>query len=133
MKTNQRKWWVIVNYSSIILLLLLFYSPQIFIDNKFLLGLYILPIGMLALSFNLIYWRTGLWSISHSKHLTDDIDFIRKYYIITRVSYIIFTILIISLLFYFSISGKRVDVLLSVCLLYIAHILPASIMIWSRE
>lgn len=133
MKTNQKKLWVIVNYLSIALLLLIFYNPQLFSYNKLFLALFIIPIGSLLLSFIILYWRTGLWKITHTKSMPENMAYISKYYIITRISYIIFTIIIISLLFYFSISGKRVDVLLSACLLYIAHILPASIMVWIGE
>jgi hypothetical protein len=133
MKNNQKKLWVIVNYLSIALLLVLFYNSQIFSYNKLLLLLFIIPAGSLLLSFIVLYWRTGLWKITHTKYLPENVDYIRRYYIITRISYIIFTIMIISLLFYFSICDKRVDVLLSACLLYIAHILPASIMVWIGE
>ena len=133
MKTNQRKLWIIVNYLSIGLLLLIFYNPQIFIYSKLLLALFLIPIGFLIISFNILYWRTGLWKITHTKSIPEDVDYIRKYYISTRISYILFSILIIALLFYYSISGKRIDVLLSACLLYIAHILPASIMTWTQK
>lgn len=133
MTVSQKRLWIVINYSSIVLMLVMFYSPDIMSKNKLLLFLFLIPVASLSISFKTVFWNTGLWKISHDVKTPSEIDHLKRFYIVTRISYIVFTLLIITLLFVFSITGKKVDALLSACLLYFAHILPASIMAWGNR
>lgn len=129
----QIRIWLIINYFSLILMIVMFYRPDILTINKLFLSLILLPLGSLIVSFIIIFQRTGLWGLTHKKLNCIGGDQLREYYNAIRISYSIFAILIIALLFIFSIFEIKVNVILAAALLYVAHILPASVMAWSNN
>jgi len=120
---------MVVHYISLGLLIFLFYNPGFGLVKKYKLLLYLIPMVPLLISFREVYWRTGFWILTHRTRVPQDNEQLKRYYIVSRESYVVFTIFIIVLLFIFSLTGVSIDVFMSAMLLYLAHILPASLIV----
>ena len=125
--------WMVIHYISLGVLIFLFYKSGVAGVKKYKLLLFLLPLLPLIISFRIVYWRTGFWTLTHSPKVPKDIEQFTAYYVISRESYMVFTIFVIILLFVFSFTGKRIDVFMSASLLYLAHILPASLLVLHKN
>jgi hypothetical protein len=125
--------WMIIHYISLGILIFLFYKPGFAVVKKYTLLLYLLPLVPLIISFREVYWKTGFWVLTHKTRLPQDKDQLKRYYIVSRESYVVFTIAVIILLFLFSVTGIQIDVFMSASILYLAHILPASLMVLNKN
>jgi hypothetical protein len=96
-----------------------------------LVGLFLL---ILILSFIHVYVKSGLWGLTHKK--TEKLDE-REIQVVThaiRISYSIFVIIVILLVYLFAILGMgTIDVVIAAALLYLAHIIPTSILAWNEK
>lgn len=132
----NRRLGVIINYTTLFLVVLFFE----------LIKLGILPAGwiwfgsmgilvlVLVISFAYVYVRTGLWAFTHKK--SERLDE-RELQLVTqsiRVSYSIFTVTVILLIYLFVVFGLGpLDAIIAAMLLYLAHILPTSILAWNEK
>ena len=127
---------VMINYAALILAVFVFelIKYDFILPNWIgfsLLGIFLL---VLVLTFTYVYALTGLWSLAHKK--TEKLDE-REIQVVThsiRISYTIFAILVILMVYVFAIFGMGpFDVVIAATLLYLAHILPTSILAWTEK
>jgi len=131
---NSRRIWVCINYLSVIVLLTIFYfTKQTGLDKTFLL-FELVPLGCIILSFWFAYGKTRVWKLTHaSSHKLDERQVQIVYKALSR-SYTIFIILVLVLIYFFSLSELGpIDVILAASLIYLAHILPGSILAWTEK
>ncbi|UCD63857.1 MAG: hypothetical protein JSW34_00065 [Candidatus Zixiibacteriota bacterium] len=137
---SKRKMWVIVNYVSLVLLVAMFYTA----DKTNLAALPAI-LGLVALvvfviSFITVYARTGLWKFVHTKAEKLDEREMLVTYESLRHSYAAFAIVcllvfLISELIVQEFSGGRKLALMPVimALVYLAHVMPASVIAWTEK
>jgi len=130
---TKRKAGVLISYLSLIIVVLLF---EYCTKNEWSLTFTIIEIGLLAIfisSFIITFIKTGLWQFSHKKIKNLD----EREIIVTskslRISYSIFTIIAIIIIFILGITNISISVVTAASLLIIAHILPASIIAWNSK
>lgn len=125
-----------INYISLIMALIFFELIKYATGIPLWAGLSLIGVFLLILvvSFIYVYVRSGLWSLTHKK--TENLDE-REIQVVThaiRISYTIFVILVIALVYLFAIFGlETVDVVIAATLLYLAHIIPTSILAWTEK
>lgn len=125
---------VLINYFCIIITLILFYGIKYAGFSKIFLLLEIIPLICLIISFRIAFSTSNLWKLTHSSFRKLDEREIQIVYKATTYSYSIFTILCLVLIYTFYLLGfPIIDVVLAGSLLYIAHILPASIIVWNEK
>ena len=122
---------IILNATCILAIVVLFEFLK-FAESKILLaGLEILLVIAAVITFYMAYWQTGLWRINHKK--TEKLDE-REIQLVSealRVSYSVFTIVTILIIYAFAVIEKGpIDVVIAASLLYFAHILPSAILGW---
>jgi len=125
---------VIINYISLIILLAIFYIIREMGLNKWFLLVELIPLIVMRFSFNKAYHRSGLWKMIHRSQKTLDERELQILHSSIRMSYNIFVILVLLLILVFAIVDIRpIDVVLMVCLGYIAHTLPAAVITFYEE
>ena len=133
---KNRRLGVMINYAALILSVSAFelIKYDMGLPNWFgfsLLGLFIL---IAAISFIYVYAFTGLWNLAHRRTKTLDEREIQVVTNSVRISYSIFTIAVIVIVYLFAILGLGpFDVVIAAALLYLAHILPTSILAWTEK
>jgi len=133
---KNRRLGVMINYAALILSVFAFelikYEKGLPSWLGFsLLGLFIL---IVAISFIYVYVFTGLWNLAHRRTKTLDEREIQVVTNSVRISYSIFTIAVIVIVYLFAIFGMGpFDVVIAATLLYLAHILPTSILAWTEK
>ena len=125
-----------INYSALVLGILFFEMVKYGLIMPAWLGLTLMGIlfVVLVLSFVQTYVRTGMWSLAHRG--IDRLDE-RELLVVTqavRISYSIFTVMVIVVVYLFALLGAGpFDVVIAGTLLYLAHILPVSILAWTEK
>jgi hypothetical protein len=133
---QNRRWGVMVNFTALILTVFVFelikYGAGLSLWAG--LSLIVLFLIMLVTSFAYTFGMTGLWSLTHKK--TRSLDE-RENQVVTnsvKISYSIFTIFVILMIYIFAVLGMGpFDVVIAATLLYLAHILPTSILAWTEK
>ncbi len=135
---TTRRGYVALNLASLFLLELLYYGwVSGGVHNPVAVGLIVVCLIGLVLSFLHVIWRTGLWKLTHAK--VENLD--ERQVIVTRealrYSYVIFVPCSLVLMYAAALAsdfGWRIfDVLLPAGLLYFSHILPAVILAWREK
>ena len=125
---------VLLNYFSIIVILALFYIVRLGILKTFFLAFEIIPLIAVVLSFRHAFVKTGIWKMTHASFKKLDEREVQVVFKATSISYSLFAIAILVIIYIFILSGLgQIDALLAVSLLYFAHILPASIIAWNEK
>jgi len=129
---NRIKLVIVFNAMSILAIVILFELLK-FTENKiWLAGLEFLLVITALITFYNAYWQTGLWRLSHTK--TEKLDE-REIQLVSdslRVSYSVFTIVTILIIYAFAVIEKGpIDVVIAAGLLYFAHILPTALLGWT--
>jgi uncharacterized Tic20 family protein len=94
----------------------------------------IIPLIGLIISFKTAFGISNLWKLTHTSFSKLDEREMQLVYKATTYSYSIFTILCIAMIYIINLLGLAIiDVVAAACLLYIAHILPASIIAWNDK
>ncbi len=133
---SQRRIGVIINYISLILAVMAFEFIKSKTGLPAWLGFSLMGISLMALvlSFAYVYGKTRIWHLAHKK--SDHLDE-REIQVVMnsiRISYSIFTIAVIVVVYLFAILGLGpFDVVIAATLLYLAHILPTSILAWTEK
>ncbi|NQT76603.1 MAG: hypothetical protein HQ565_02740 [Bacteroidetes bacterium] len=83
-------------------------------------------------SFILTYIRTKAWKQVHRSFKTLDEREAGQAYESLRVAYGIFTVIVLAILLLYSVSELRVSIVIFASLLYLAHVLPASFIVWKK-
>lgn len=135
---THRRAYVVLNLASLCLLELLYYGwIANGIHHPVAGGLMVAGMISLVLSFLQGIWRTGLWSLTHAK--VENLD--ERQVMVTRealrYSYVIFVPCSLLLMFAAAVAANHdyhiFDAVLPAGLLYLAHVLPASILAWGEK
>ena len=136
-QTTRRR-YVALNLVSLFLLEVLYYGWVAGgVHNRVAVGLIVVCLIGLFLSFLRVIWRTGLWSLTHAK--AENLD--ERQVMVTRealrYSYQIFVPCSLLLMFAAAVAANHVihifDAVLPAGLLYLSHILPGSILAWREK
>ncbi|UCG61377.1 MAG: hypothetical protein JSV52_13810 [Candidatus Zixiibacteriota bacterium] len=137
---SKRKMWVILNYASLILVIVMFYWA-----DQSDLAAPVAIVGLTALilfviSFIVVYARTGLWKFVHTKVEKLDERQMLVTYESLRHSYAVFAVVCLLVflaaeLIVHEFSGGYKLALMPViaALIYLAHVLPASVIAWTER
>ncbi len=128
---NRPRTMIVFNAITILAIVVLFEFLK-FAENKILLaGFELLIVIAAVITFYMAYWQTGLWRLSHIKTEKLDEREIKLVSDSLRISYSVFTILTILIIYAFAVIEKGpIDVVIAAGLLYFAHILPSAILGW---
>ena len=133
-----RRGYVALNLASLIILEGLYYGWVAGgVHNPVAVGLIVVCLITLVLSFLHVIWRTGLWRLTHTG--VENLD--ERQVMVTRealrYSYGIFVPFILAAMFAAAVAAdfdrNIFDVMLPAGLLYLAHILPATILAWREK
>ncbi len=133
---QNRRIGVLINYFALVMTLVFFEITKYGIGLSHWAGFAFAGVFLLILilSFVYVYVNSGLWALTHKK--TENLDE-RQIQVVTnaiRVSYSTFVIIVIILVYLFAILGVgTIDVVFAASLLYLAHIIPASILAWTEK
>ena len=133
---EHRRTGVMINYFALIMVLVFFELAKYGIGLPYWVGFTVagLFLLILILSFIQVYIKSGLWRLTHKKTVNLDEREIQVVTHAIRISYSIFVIIVILLVYLFAILGLGViDVVIAAALLYLAHIIPASILAWTEK
>ncbi len=134
MSKQSRKLWIIVNYLSIIFILGFYYAGKYYDWSTLLLVGEVVSIILLIISFVAGYIKTHLWKMSHTSSKNLDERQLQVMLVSLKNSYSIFSIVTIIIIYGFAVVEKGpIDVVIAVCLLYLAHTLPAAITGWKEN
>ena len=129
---TNRRIGVTLNYISLAAIVFLF---EFYKDSGFPV-LAILAISGAILvwltSFILTYIRTQAWKQVHRSFKKLDEREAGQIYESLRVAYGIFTVIALAVLFAYSLTELQVSIIVFVSLLYLAHVLPASFIVWKK-
>jgi uncharacterized Tic20 family protein len=93
-----------------------------------------LSLVTVILSFIIVFGSTGIWKMSHQRMKALDERQIQVILNATRISYSVFVIVALILIYGFALIEKGpIDVVIAASLLYLAHLLPASILAWTEK
>lgn len=133
---QNRRIGVMINYIALIMLLIFFELTKYGIGLAHWAGFSLIGVFLLILiiSFVYVYVQSGLWRLTHKK--TNNLDE-RELQVVTqaiRISYTIFVITVIVMVYLLAILGiGAIDVVIAASLLYLAHIIPTSILAWTEK
>ena len=85
---------------------------------------------ILLISFIMTIWRTGLWQRAHLSDKVLDEREIQQNYKTLKLSYSVFTISILLVIYLYFFLDLRITALPAACAIYFAHVLPALFLGW---
>ncbi|MCG2759994.1 MAG: hypothetical protein L6407_02105 [Candidatus Delongbacteria bacterium] len=125
--------YIIMNYLSVIFMTLVFqfmkdieWTWLFFTTEVFFLTIFII-------SFYFAYYKTKAWIFVHSS--LDKLNEKESKIVgnTSKQSYVIFTIVVLLILLLLSVTEFRINIVFTVALIYFAHILPASIIVFKNR
>ena len=125
---QNRRTGVLINYIALVMALILFELTKYGIGIPHWAGFSLIGVFLLILiiSFVSVYVKSGLWRLTHKK--TENLDE-REIQVVThaiRISY--------TMVYLFAIFGLgTIDVVIAATLVYLAHIIPTSIVAWTEK
>lgn len=84
------------------------------------------------ISFILTYIRTRAWKQVHRSFKKLDEREAGQIYESLRVAYGIFTVIALLVLLAYSLTEMQISIIIFASLLYLAHVLPASFIVWKK-
>ena len=135
MKTTNfclRRTALVLHYLAVGYILVLNMMPQLIKwDSYFLLSEFF-ALSIIIWGFIAMYAKTGIWRYTHLavKRLSDGEK--QEMNSVIRKTYTILAILIVVLLFVLAILKLEITAVVAVIFLYLAHILPGSILAWNN-
>ena len=133
-KTYPLRPSVVINFFGVLIILVLFYLVKLGVLQTYFLILEIIPLTLIVLSFRRAFVKTDIWKITHASSRKLDEREAQVVYRATNLSYSLFAILTLVVIYLFILSGfGQIDAVLAICILYIAHILPASVIAWNDK
>lgn len=85
-------------------------------------------------SFAMVYWRTRLWHLVHARFENLDERQVQSIYAALRHSYYIFAIACLVIIYFnIIVEGGNISALVAAGLIYLSHVLPASIVGWTEK
>jgi hypothetical protein len=135
MSRSDRRTGVIINYICLAAIVMV-------VDMRDVLGWGTLPtvITLCAatalglVTFTRVFWRTRLWKITHAGFAMLDERQVQVVYDSLRISYWMFTIVCLVILYVNSVAERgHIPVLVAGSVLYLAHTLPGAVVAWTEE
>jgi len=130
---NRKRFGTILNYLSLIFIVLIFEYGKTEQWDIILLITEIAVLSIFLVSFVLIYVRSGLWEFIHKPLKKLDEREIALTSKSLRYSYTVFTVILLLVLLILSIFEVSLSVVLVAALIIFAHILPASVLVWTEN
>ena len=125
---------VLLNYFNIIVILALFYIVRMWLLKTVFIAFEIIPLIIVVLSFRYAFVKTDIWKMTHASYKKLDEREVQVVFKATSISYSLFAIATLVVIYIFILSGLgQIDAVLAVSLLYVAHILPASVIAWNEK
>ncbi|MEA1980911.1 MAG: hypothetical protein U9N54_08055 [candidate division Zixibacteria bacterium] len=131
-----RRLHVVLNYFCIIAIIVFFAIGKIHGWSSSIL----IVIGLIAavglISFITLYIKSKVWKLVHAKIDKLDEREVQLTHESLRLSYSIFTVVSLLVLLIFAVTAKEYDSLIMIIfigLLYLAHTLPAAIIVWKQK
>ncbi len=129
---TNRRIGVTLNYISLAAIVFLF---EFYKDSGFpVLAILAISGAILIwlISFILTYIRTQAWKQVHRSFKKLDEREAGQIYESLRIAYSIFTVIALAVLFAYSLTELQVSIIIFASLLYLAHVLPASFIVWKK-
>ena len=129
---TNRRIGVTLNYISLAAIVFLF---EFYKDSGFpVLAILAISGAILVwlISFILTYIRTQAWKQVHLSFKKLDEREAGQIYESLRIAYSIFTVIALAVLFAYSLTELQVSIIVFASLLYLAHVLPASFIVWKK-
>jgi len=135
MKTKQKwiKLGIVMTFISLLSLVLVFEYCRAHGWTQTLIVLEIISIVTLILSFIYSYVQTGLWSFTHKPVDKMDEREIAMASKSLRSGYAIFTVVVLCLLLFLSLTNNNISIVMVASVIVFAHILPASVIVWKKK
>ena len=131
---KQNRVWIMLNYLSLIAVMLLFYTVKIYHWPLSYLLFEIVIFAIFLTSLFQAYFKTKFWKMVHTSSKNLDEREVQTVLKALKYAYSIFTIICLIIIYAFAIAEfHSIDVVLAGGLLYLAHILPASIVGWNEQ
>ena len=121
--------FMLMNYLSLIFIVITFQYLRdidwtwVFVTSE------IFFIVLFIISFYFAYFKTGTWGFVHRSLEKLDERELKIVGKTSNLSYVIFTIVALAIMFVLSVTEWRINIVFTVALIYFAHILPASILV----
>jgi hypothetical protein len=128
-----RRTGVALNYTSVLSLIILFVLHREFDWGIWSVALLALLLLFTIASFIIVYWKTGLWTLVHAKKESLDERQMQVTYDALQHSYAVFSVFTLLAIFYFAWKADDWSMLFFGVLVYVSHILPASIIAWKEK
>jgi predicted PurR-regulated permease PerM len=135
MTKRNRKIAVIVNYLSVLAIgLVIKVGEWAGFNIGVIITAAIIATVIAAVTFYLIYWRTQLWRLVHTRFGRLDEREVQLVYEALRYSYTIFIVACLIIIYINVIAEQGYfSALVPTGLLYLSHALPASIVAWTEK
>ena len=132
---SKRRLAVIVNYGCAGLFLMLFALGTYNGWNPLLLIALVATLITMLASFGRLHLRTRLWWLVHTRAEHLDERQVQITLDSLRVSYAIFSVIVLCILLYLGVTstGDSMLILVFAVLLYLAHTLPSSVLAWRER
>lgn len=132
---TQRRLLVAVNYLSLVALVFMVHVGRARGWSASIIVAGVLPTaGVLIATFVGVFWRTGLWHLSHAPFEKIDEREAQVMYEALRRSYAVFAVVCVIVLLVNAVAEMgHVPILVAAGLLYLAHTLPAAATAWSEK
>ena len=131
---KKRRIIISLNFISLILAILVYEWFKSSIFSAFTLLILALLLAMVLWSFIVVFGRTGLWSKTHLNQKNLDEREIQVHSNALRLSYSIFVVVTLLVVYGYALMEREpIDVVIAGGLLYLAHVLPASIIGWTEK
>ena len=130
---EQNRIWIVLNFLCLITIIIFFYIARHFQWPLLMIIIEIALILLFILSFLNAFIKTKFWNLVHSSEKKLDEREILVVLKSLKLSYSIFTIVCLIIIYGFAIAERGpVDVLIAGTLLYLAHTIPAAIVGWNE-
>jgi uncharacterized Tic20 family protein len=133
---KKRRIGVVLNFTALLLTVVLFELLRLDAGISRTASMILMGLSLMIIigSFMAVFGSTGIWKMSHQRKKTLDERQVQVVLNAIRISYSIFVILVLILIYRFALIEKGpIDVVMAAALLYLAHLLPASILAWTEK
>lgn len=137
---SKRKMWVVINYFALLLLIASFYTADRIGLTALTISAGSFAILAVVVSFIQVYARTGLWRFVHTRAENLDEREMLMTYESLRHSYGLFAVICLVVFLFAELVTKEFGggyklALMPViaALIYLAHVLPASVIAWTER
>jgi len=131
---SARRAGVVVNYLALIAIIIFFeIIRRMEIPAWITVAAIAVVVIATGVSYYIVYHRTGLWSFVHRSFDKYDEREAGIALNSLRIAYAIFTVIVLSIMLVYSVTEAPVNGVLVAGLIYMAHVLPASVIAWTEN